>query len=237
MRGTDISQQVKATLMRINAITGWNLPTGPSLQILINETSEYLLQNCADMNPEEIAYAVRNFSGESKDWGKNLNIPLIDESVQKYRFSRAEVSEKENKARIAIQEPQKEEKKEELADWSDSWQSILKVAETGGIKELNEIVISVLVYDWLKRNNMITFSSEERWGIFLQVKNAYRIKQEAQLLVRKNGGDPLPEVIRRIELLNTQTDWQKDEQIVQELINESKRATVRLQAIVNVQKI
>lgn len=97
----EIGNHSLALLIRIHAITGWNIPEHEDyLNPLVSEFTKLLMESYKDLNPEEIAYAVRNYGLEVKDWGKNMNLSLIDKPISEYRRVRKCLSDMEEKKQV-----------------------------------------------------------------------------------------------------------------------------------------
>lgn len=93
-----LAKEAKALIGRIHVISGWNVPDDKYfLQILTNEFTKLLAESYKDLNVEEIAYAVRNYGLDVKDWGKNMNLSLIDKPISEYRRVRQCLSEVEER--------------------------------------------------------------------------------------------------------------------------------------------
>lgn len=82
----------KATLLKIHVITGWTIPKDDLLIILIDQFIKKLIEGYPNVNPEEIEYAFRNYGTTVKDWGKSMNLSLIDEVMIPYLEQRFELS-------------------------------------------------------------------------------------------------------------------------------------------------
>ncbi len=99
-------------LMQIHVVTGWTIPAkapgekdNVKLNILIDQLSRKLSESYGYFNAEEIMYAFRNVTGV-KDWGKNVNLLLIDDVMQGYLNIRRGLSKiEESKWRPQEPEP------------------------------------------------------------------------------------------------------------------------------------
>lgn len=103
--GTMTEQQLslwtKSLLLKIHVITGWVIPDAELLNILIDQFGKKLIENYGNLNVEEIEYAFRKAGTTIKDWGKAMNLALIDEVLipylnQRFELSAAEEKKKEN---------------------------------------------------------------------------------------------------------------------------------------------
>jgi len=92
MSAIELKMAVKRLLLKLNFITGWALYDDPDDQAILDEQFELKLkESYPTVNLDEIEYAFRNNTGV-KDWGKSINLSLIDEVMIPYLSHRAEVS-------------------------------------------------------------------------------------------------------------------------------------------------
>lgn len=82
----------KSLLIKIHVITGWTVPTGEILTVLIDQFQKKLLEDYPDMNVDEIEFAFRQNGTVVKDWGKAMNLALIDQVLIPYRAERMRLS-------------------------------------------------------------------------------------------------------------------------------------------------
>jgi hypothetical protein len=93
-----LAKEVKALIIKMNIITGWTYPDDKLYQaILEDQLRKKLQEDYPDMNFTEMEYAFRHFGTVVKDWGKSINLSLIDEVLITYKQSRIEVSNKEER--------------------------------------------------------------------------------------------------------------------------------------------
>jgi hypothetical protein len=97
MHPGDVSKWSKALLMKIHVITGWVIPTNDNLIILIDQFEKKLVEDYSSLNPDEIEYAFRSTGTTVEDWGKSMNLNLIDRVLLPYLRSRIALSEIEEK--------------------------------------------------------------------------------------------------------------------------------------------
>lgn len=96
MDDQDISLWSKSLLLKIHMITGWTIPsTEEFVNILREQFTKFLQEKYGDMNPEEIEYAFRSRGTIIEDWGKSMNLNLIDKVLGPYLDERYKVSESE----------------------------------------------------------------------------------------------------------------------------------------------
>jgi hypothetical protein len=102
MQDGEVSKWVKALLLKIHVITGWTIPTEDELlMILIDQFRKHLLEQYPDLNADEVEYAFRKTGTVTKDWGKAMNLNLIDQVLLQYVDERYQVSLSEE--RLAVQ--------------------------------------------------------------------------------------------------------------------------------------
>jgi hypothetical protein len=138
-------------LLKIHAIRGWSIPVSELMDILVGQFEKKLSESYANVNEEEMMYAFRNYQTDIKDWGKALNLSLIDEVMQVYLEQRFELSRQEE----SLNKPLSIEHKQELTneDW-DEW--IID------IRNYPLELIPITCYDYLLRENKINPTSKEK---------------------------------------------------------------------------
>lgn len=224
----DVGRHAKGLLFRLHTITGWKLPDDEYfLNTLVSEFTQYLVEKCGDLNPEEIAHAFRNYSLEIKDWGKSMNLSLIDEPIREYRIKRRELSELEDR----LSNQRKCAKKGELppaqCDWSDEWVQLKEKAKNGQIRSA---VILTPIYDWLVREGILMLSNEEKWDLIAICKDQYlgQVKNELNDMAgtpesKSAEANRLRDAMEKME----GSHWRKDVDIMARLITMSKVQAVR----------
>lgn len=156
---SDVDTWAKALLMKINAITGWVIPE-ENLEILLDQFRKKLVESYGNCNPEEIEYAFRNYGTLVKDWGKQMNLSLIDEVMIPYLSRRREVSQREEA--IALNQSLQIEYKEDMSqeamkDWFDAKAKEIKAGQ------LRVEFVPEMLYEWMDANGNITASKEEKF--------------------------------------------------------------------------
>jgi hypothetical protein len=168
----DVDTWAKALLMKINAITGWIIPE-ENLEILLDQFRKKLVESYGNCNPEEIEYAFRNYGTVVKDWGKQMNLSLIDEVMIPYLARRREVSDHEEI--IALNKIPKIEYKEDMSQeaMQDWFNSKIKEIKSGTLKV---DFVPLMLYEWMDHNGNITATKEEKY-MYLQRAADYRQSQ------------------------------------------------------------
>ena len=95
----DLHTHTKALLLKIYVITGWVIPTGDMQKVLIGQMVPKLQESYGMLNFEEIAYAFRKAGTVVQDWGKDMNLALIDQVLIPYVGERLKASEAEERAK------------------------------------------------------------------------------------------------------------------------------------------
>lgn len=83
----------KKAMLQIHVITGWTIPEGDLWKILLDQFQKHMLESYPDINMDEIEHAFRANLGRVKDWGKAMNITLIDQVISPYVAHRAFLSQ------------------------------------------------------------------------------------------------------------------------------------------------
>lgn len=141
-------------LIKIHAIRGWTIPASELMDILVSEFQKKLSESYANVNEEEMMYAFRNCEMDIKDWGKALNLSLIDEVMIPYLENRLELSKyEENLKRPVMLEEKTELTDEDKAQWMMDW----KIDPN-----INIELIPLIFYDFIKEKKLIKVSQEKR---------------------------------------------------------------------------
>lgn len=163
---------IPAILLRINTITGWRVSTdADTVEVLQDEFKLYLNENQSDMTIDEILYAIRNYSLDIQDWGKSMNLSLINQPLSRYRARRAELSDLEERIKKQSREPQKVIEAPKEVDWSPLWSDIFIAAQEGKIATK---IIPVTIYDWLIQKNKLILSVDQRKEYYQRAKDIYK---------------------------------------------------------------
>lgn len=86
-------------MVKVHIITGWVLPEKSFIEIFIDQFTKKLLEDYDHLNVDEIEYAFRSTGTMVKDWGKAMNLALIDEVLRPYVAQRFEASAAEERAK------------------------------------------------------------------------------------------------------------------------------------------
>lgn len=154
----------KAAIIKIHVITGWVVPANELLTVLIDQFEKALVEKYPAINPDEIEYAFRTYGTTVKDWGKQMNLSLIDEVLVPYIARRAEVSNLEEHAKVSLLDAPKEDTSDEAME---KW-----VAETKSMR-LPVDLLPVQLYDWLESKGRISKTPVEKRE-YLEQAVAYR---------------------------------------------------------------
>ncbi len=106
---TEIQSSAKQVLLRIHVIAGWIMPPDELMMILLDEFAKKIVESYANVTVEEISYAFRSGGHHVKEWGKALNISLIDEVMIPYLEKRFEVSKIEEQKKQIEYKPDLEQ--------------------------------------------------------------------------------------------------------------------------------
>jgi hypothetical protein len=89
----------KMLMTKIHIITGWVMPEILFMDMFIEQFVKKLQEDYYDLNVDEIEYAFRSQGTTVKDWGKSMNLSLIDEVLIPYKAQRFEASKAEERAK------------------------------------------------------------------------------------------------------------------------------------------
>ena len=138
MDDMELIATIQGLLVRVKVVTGWSIPDLESeRRILYSEFAIHLQEKWATLNHEEIMFAVRNYAGT--DWGKNVNLKLLDDAIEVYHRKRVVLSQIEE---------QKKGKQPELANVNADWKSLCEESYQSYLKgKLNIDLMPHQLYD------------------------------------------------------------------------------------------
>ena len=198
------------------------------------------------MNPEEIAFAVRTKGLTVIDWGKSINLALINQCVEEYRSDRAALSEVERMASQTQGVAEKERIPAGPTDWSGQWSDAVEWAKNG---QIYNAIIPAALYDWMDRMKMVVveqaqqdagmigITKKQKFEIFVEVTDQYIGEMEDAILNNVPHIEPTHEIKRRLKLLKeNKRAWAEDIFLNATLVNLAKIETVRQLAIMTAAK-
>lgn len=142
-----------ALLLKISIVTGWILPQAEILMVLQDQFTKYLVENYPALNSDEVEYAFRNRDTGVRDWGKNLNLSLVDEVLLPYMAQRRELSKLEEQKPVPVAglNAPKMEDQEKIDLSFDMWKSTQ-----------NFVYIDENVFLILEKSGLIKLTNEEK---------------------------------------------------------------------------
>lgn len=183
MQWSELDTWAKALLIKINAITGWVVQED-TLDILVDQFRKKLSESYKNCNPDEVEYAFRNYGTAVKDWGKQMNLSLIDEVMVPYLNRRYELSIiEEQKAKPIELENKEDMSKEAMQDWFNVTAEKIKSGE------MQLEFVPPMLYEFLDDNGNISATKEEKYE-YLQRAVEYRmgkLREEVELVDSPNN--------------------------------------------------
>lgn len=155
-----------ALLVKISVITGWSNPEDEIVRnVLIDQFRKLLMEKYPTCNPYEVEYAFRQFGTTVKDWGKQMNLALIDEVMIPYLNQRSEISKLEEAHKVARLQykPMGGTSDEDMEQWLQDTKD----------QNLSVQFLPVMLYDWLEKKGRIAPIKKEKWE-YMQMAIAYR---------------------------------------------------------------
>jgi hypothetical protein len=176
----------KTLVLKIHIITGWTIPSEENQVILIDQFLKKMVESYPTVNADEMEYAFRNNPGV-KDWGKNMNLNLIDEVMTPYLQTRKELSKIEERQAAPLELPSPEISD---ADYLDSIKATYKHTKDWRI-------IPTLAYDILSREGKIKLTKEDKYSIlndmattFPEASEQERVNYSKSFSVKKYFDEP-----------------------------------------------
>lgn len=180
MEWAELDTWAKALLIKINAITGWVVQED-TLDILVDQFRKKLSESYKNCNPDEVEYAFRNYGTAVKDWGKQMNLSLIDEVMIPYLNRRYELSRiEEQKAKPLEIENKEDMSREAMQDWFDV---TAKKIRSG---EMKLEFVPPMLYEFMDDNGNISATKEQKYE-YLQKAVEYRLGKLREELEKEDS--------------------------------------------------
>jgi hypothetical protein len=147
-------------LVKINAITGWVIPGGTLTDVLVDQFNKKFFESYPTVNPDEIEYAFRSSGTTIKDWGREMNLSLIDQVMIPYMEKRFELSkiEDQEKTKLMLQSAPIETTDEDFIYlWNSTAALVIK-----GFYPVDLIPSKPSLYDWMEKNGNLDVSKNDK---------------------------------------------------------------------------
>lgn len=155
MEAAELKVAASALLIKISFITGWSLYEDPKSHGILKEQFELkIVESFPNVNVDEMLYAFRQ-NTTVKDWGKAMNLALIDEVMIPYLENRFEISKLEESLSKPKALPPPED--EPMTD-----DEFLELNKNIFIKSKNFGLISTKCYDILVKQGKIKLTDEQK---------------------------------------------------------------------------
>lgn len=156
LNDAELLKTTAVLILKIYIITGWVVPNNELKHILIHQLSKKIKESYGNVNEAEVEYAFRN-NLTVKDWGKSMNLVLIDQVLSDYLEKRSDVSRAEESYRLRLEAPPPDPKEEELSDedFIEANRSVFTLTKQYGL-------IAPGCYDILVKQGKINLTLEEK---------------------------------------------------------------------------
>lgn len=173
MGEVEIQISASAILLNIHVITGWVIPEDELLTLLVKHFIQKMKEDYSTVNVEEVEYAFRKYGTTVKDWGKSMNLSLIDEVMKPYLEARKSVSlVEEQESYKELDAPRESLEDQSMQDWLDEVSKKL-------IAGMKAEFLPAMLYDWLDRKGLIVLDTPSK-KVYMDAA-AVRIKSEGEL--------------------------------------------------------
>lgn len=160
----DRMDQSDALLVKINTITGWVIPSGHLTDVLVDQFNKKFFESYPTVNPDEVEYAFRSAGTTVKDWGREMNLSLIDQVMIPYMEKRFEVSkiEDQEKTKLMLNSTATETTDEDMIYlWESTAQLVMKAGYP-----VDLVPSKPSLYDWAEKNGNIDITPEKKRDFF-----------------------------------------------------------------------
>lgn len=179
----EIDLWADALLLKMHAITGWNIPEKTILFVFTDQFKKKIYESYSRVNADEFEFAFRNYGTEIKDWGKQMNLALIDEVMIPYLKKRFELSKIEEQAKV-----------KQLPNKPESEMTMEELFET--VRKNNPSIdfIPAILYDWLERTGKLKLTSKEKNECIQRARKYYHANMNDETRLE----DEVREIIRNL---------------------------------------
>lgn len=196
MNGFEASAHAKGLCAKISVITGWQLPNDPEyINVLNEQLFKKMVDDYQDLNIDEFEFAMREYGTKIKDWGKSLNLAMIDEPLSLYMAKRKELSEYEER----ISQKKELPVSPQAADWKERCEDCYQKFLAG---KFNTDSWPVEIYGEFERCGHIAEGLFNEFIADAEVQLLHRLNtelQEAKLSMRPTEINHIQETIERVE--------------------------------------
>lgn len=155
MTEAELLKATSVIILKIYIITGWAIPNNELKNILVDQLSKKIKESYANVNEQEVEFAFRS-NLTVKDWGKSMNLVLIDQVLSEYLERRSDVSRMEEHYRIqAKQLPPALVDDLTDEDFIEANRAVYKLTNSYGL-------LSTKVYDILVAQGKMNLTDEEK---------------------------------------------------------------------------
>lgn len=169
----------KGAIIKIHVITGWVVPSNELLNVLVDQFEKKMLEGYPTLNGDEFEYAFRTYGTTVKDWGKQMNLSLIDEVLIPYMEARRNVSAIEEQANARLLDSPKEDVGDQaMSEWFEDLRK----------RTLRLEFLPLMIYDWLEKKERIKKTAAEKYE-YLQQAVAYRQSKLAKAFEEQMNQD------------------------------------------------
>jgi len=182
MEPEDVDLWADALLLKIHAITGWVVPERTMLTVFSDQFRKKIAESYANTNPEEIEFAFRNYGTVVEDWGKQMNLNMIDKVMIPYLARRAELSkvEEQKAPNFKLPAPVEDLSEKSMMDWAREVRHRILT----GITSIP--FMAPMLYDKLDALGKIVLTKEEKKAYMEKAVN-YRQGQLVKLVEDDNS--------------------------------------------------
>lgn len=163
MTPEDVTTWSLKLMVTLHTVTGWEVPEDELGIVLQDQFRQILTESYGNCNPNEIEYSFRNYGKSVKNWGKQINLGLIDKVIDLYLDRRIDISKKEERM-IENNKPDPPKPAESMSDktmleWIEETKHRVK-------KGASIDFMPVMVYEWLDKRGDIKIDIEKKKEIY-----------------------------------------------------------------------
>lgn len=168
----ELLKTARVLVLKIHVIVGWRVPEKELKDILIDQFTKKIKESYQNINADEFEYAFRQ-NASVQDWGKNMNLALIDTVISEYLERRLDISRLEEKYKKRVELPSPEPEPMTGDEYVEMNFRIWQVLGKYGM-------ISTKCYDILVKRGKINLDQEEKDKMYAENESSLKSRVMAE---------------------------------------------------------
>lgn len=169
MKPEELLTMGKIVLVKISVITGWQTPEDDLQTILVDQFTKKIRESYPIVNLEEVEYAFRTYGVNVQDWGKQMNLSLIDQVMTPYMNSRKHIDQMEETDNLReadkLAPPKEDLSDQAMTLWADELRQRIKAGN------YSVLFMPMQLYEHFAKKGKLNKSAKEKQEYVLKAVN------------------------------------------------------------------